>query len=445
MKNVFLKFTAAVALLVLFQTSCKKDESATTFKTYQFESDVATAWFDRLYTLTKKTPGYTPPVAARSFGYAGLTLWESVVHGIPNGRSMVGQVTGLSGLPLPESGTNYYWPACANSAMLYIAKNLYPTAPADQLLALDSLAAAFETSFLEDADLETINASKAYGEEVAASIFVYSKDDGGHEGYAKNFPTSYTAPVGAGLWVPTSPANPRPLQPFWGQNRPFSPTSIVNSQPSAPLPYSENPYSLFYSQALEVYSVTTNLTVEQEKIAEYWSDDPGVPGTPPGHSISIANQLIKKDGLKLHKAAEIYCKLGMGVSDAFVSCWKCKFDHNLLRPITYINNIIDPTWTTLLSTPPFPEYTSGHSVQSGATAEILGHEFGYKRPFTDYTHANRTDIDGSPRSFSSFDAFAAEAAISRLYGGIHYRDAIDKGVVQGKIVGQSIENLQFSE
>ena len=133
----------------------------------------------------------------------------------------------------------------------------------------------------------------------------------------------------------------------------------------------------------------------------------------------------------------------MGIHDAFISCWKAKYFYNLIRPITYIHEHIDDTWSIPLATPPFPEYTSGHSVQSGATAEILTDLFGENYSFVDSTHVNRTDIDGSPRSFNSFYEFADEAAISRLYGGIHYRAAIDIGVEQGIKVGENIAKLQF--
>ncbi len=184
-----------------------------------------------------------------------------------------------------------------------------------------------------------------------------------------------------------------------------------------------------------------NLTQEERTIAFYWSDDPGDPGTPPGHSISIATQVLQMEKASLALAAETYCKVGIAVSDAFVSCWRCKYHFNLLRPITYIRENIDVSWSTVLSTPPFPEYTSGHSVQSGATAQVLSDLFGYNYHFTDRTHEHRTDIDGSPRSYDSFFDMADEAAISRLYGGIHYRDAIEIGVEQGIKIGQAVRDI----
>ena len=154
-------------------------------------------------------------------------------------------------------------------------------------------------------------------------------------------------------------------------------------------------------------------------------------------------QILASEKANLARAAEVYAKLGMGVHDAFVSCWKTKYETNLIRPITYIHEYIDDSWTNPLPTPPFPEYTSGHSVQSGATAQILTDLLGENYAFVDRTHITRTDIDGSARSFSSFYEFADEAAISRLYGGIHYRAAIELGVEQGIEIGKNIGTLQF--
>jgi hypothetical protein len=173
-------------------------------------------------------------------------------------------------------------------------------------------------------------------------------------------------------------------------------------------------------------AVGRTLTPEQTAIARFWSDDPGLTATPGGHSLRIATQAIRDLNAPLDVAAEAYANVTIAVSDAFISCWRTKFRHNLLRPVTYIQRVIDPAWMPLLTTPPFPEYTSGHSVQSMAAAEVLTDLFGRHR-FTDGT-----------RSFTSFRAAAREAAISRLYGGIHYRSAIERGLEEGACVARRV-------
>jgi hypothetical protein len=188
-----------------------------------------------------------------------------------------------------------------------------------------------------------------------------------------------------------------------------------------------------------------NLTPEQKEIALFWADDPGKTSTPPGHSISIASQVLREKNASLALAAETYARVGMAVADAFIGCWNTKYQYDLIRPISYIQNVIDPTWnnpsiTDPVTTPPFPEYTSGHSVQSGAAASVLTALFGDSYKFTDNTHVQR----GLPaRTFYSFFQAADEAALSRLYGGIHFMPAIELGLMQGKCIGEKINSLMW--
>lgn len=169
----------------------------------------------------------------------------------------------------------------------------------------------------------------------------------------------------------------RSLLPCWGQLRPFVLADGSQCTPVAPPAYSEDPGSDFYQEAWEVYTVVKQLTAEQLTIAQFWADDPGRTGTPPGHSISILNQILVQQGSSLETAAEAYARLGIALADSFIACWWTKYQHNLLRPITYIHTVLgDPTWSTPVNTPPFPEYTSGHSVQSAAAAQVLTDLFG---------------------------------------------------------------------
>ena len=434
-------------LTLLFISSCRKDEQIFVSKpTEYYGAQVANDWVDMFRNLTKKTAGYTPPVASRAFGYVGVTIYETVVPGMPQYQSLATQLTQMPAIASPDLSQEYNWSIAANAAMSYLALNLYPTAPADQLTAILKL----ETESLDRLKVgvgqDIITRSKEWGLTVAKTIFEWSKTDGGHEGYSKNFPATYTPPTGnGGMWVSTFPAFQKAMQPFWGNNRTFIPQCAENTQPDAPAPFSEDVNSTFMMQAQETYSVGINATPEQKLIANYWSDDPGVPGTPPGHLVAVATQVIQKENFNLAKAAEAYAKVGIGVSDAFVSCWKCKYQHNYVRPISYIRTKIDANWVSLLTTPPFPEYTSGHSVASGAASKILTDLFGTPYEFTDKTHEKRTDIDGTPRTFRSFNDMAAEAAISRLYGGIHFREAIAKGVDQGVRVGTEVGKLKFKK
>ncbi len=444
-------------LLPLLLAACSSDTpiEPTSGAVAEYNAKVATAWFDLQLDVVQTTPGFTPPVASRAFAYSGITLYEALISGMPQYRSLQGQINGLAEgvIPAAENGMEYHWPSVANAAMGQITRDLFPNATAVSSARIDSLESALAQEYTTDAEAEVINRSIAYGRSVAEAVFEYSKTDGGHEGYSRNFPTDFTPPEGEGLWVPTpnkNGGNPQPaLQPYWGSNRPFVLTvGMPNdvSEPGAPPAYSIEPGSAFYAEAEEVYQTLKSLTPEQETMALFWSDDPGTTCTPPGHSVSIMTQCIRQQSGMLDAAALCYAQIGIAVSDAFIACWESKFRYNLLRPITYINKVIDPAYDyndMPVNTPPFPEYTSGHSVQSGAAAAVLTDIFGENFEFTDHTH---DPLGMAPRTYESFDAAADEAAISRLYGGIHFRAAIDNGVTQGKKIGQQvIEKINWEQ
>ncbi|HEX6386602.1 MAG TPA: vanadium-dependent haloperoxidase [Anaerolineae bacterium] len=401
--------------------------------TDHFEPDVAVAWFDLAYDLVR-AERLSPPVAARIYGYTGVTLYEAVVPGMPDYQSLAGQLNGLRELPRAD-GRAYHWPTVANSALATTLKALFAGRSSTTLAEIASLEAHFAGQFQAELPPGIFKRSVAYGKAVGAAIATWSRADG----YQQLHNCAYTPPAGLGLWLPTPPGFAPPLEPCWGQMRPFVLSAGDACDPGPPTAYSEDTASSFFLEAQEVYDAVNNLTAEQAAIAHFWADNPGQTGTPPGHSIAIVSQILVQEDYSLDVAAEAYASVGMAVADAFISCWSAKYEYNLLRPVTYIQSHIDSEWTPLIPTPPFPEYTSGHSVQSAAAAHVLTGLFG-DVPFTDHTH---DELGLPPRSFNTFAEFAAEAAISRLYGGIHFRPAIELGLVQGQCVGQAVRALQF--
>lgn len=409
----------------------------------QSDEEVVMAWFDLQLKLVKETPGFTPPVAARSFGYAGVALYETVVPGMEGYQSLVGQLNELIALPQPDSGMDYHWPTAANSALATINRHLFPTASEENLAAIEALYNQSASQFEAEIAPDLFQRSDLWGRMIADAVYMWSMNDGGHEGYRRNFPADYVPPAGKGLWLPTPPSggDPQPaLQPYWGDNRPFVLNAGNQCAPPAPESYSELPEATFYLEAQEVYQTVNNLTAEQLEIAKFWSDDPGVTATPGGHSVSILTQVLRQEHAGLGLAAEAYARMGIALADAFIGCWNIKYQYNLLRPVTYIQKLWNAEWMPILNTPPFPEYPSGHSVQSGAAAAVLTALFGDHYAFVDRTHEDR---GFAPRSFNSFNEFAQEAAVSRLYGGIHYRMAIELGLEQGACIGAQVNTLTF--
>jgi hypothetical protein len=286
--------------------------------------------------------------------------------------------------------------------------------------------------------------SVAYGEQVAQHILAWSKKDNFLQtrGYAK-----YTVSAEPGRWVPTPPGYMDAVEPNWAKVRPFALDSASQFRPKPPIPFDMTEGSAFFRQAKEVYEAVRQATDEQRQLVAFWDDNPYVmhvrghamfatkKATPGGHWMGITGIAARKARADLMLSAEAYMRTAVAVADGFISCWEEKFRSNVVRPETVINAHIDESWEALLQTPPFPEYTSGHSVISTAAATVLTDQFGDGFAFSDTTEV----AYGLPaRSFSSFTEAAAEAAMSRLYGGIHYRMAIEEGVTQGRRVGELV-------
>jgi len=435
--NSFLKLASIV--LVLLIISCQKTDSDLTYKTNQFSSNIVTNWVDLSLDLTRTTPGYSPPVASRSFGILGITLYESVVQGMEGYQSLSGQVTDLPAMPKIDQNKLYHWQLCVNAAAYEILTKLYPTATEDMKKIMKL---TYEVNLANNKiglDPIVVEQSEAFGRSIANTIFNWSSTDNvGYQGYAKNFPSSYVAPIGDQYWVPTS-AQLIPLQPYWGTARSFVPniTSLINI-PKNP-DFSTDINSTFFEKAHEVYVTVNDKNPTQQKIAYYWADDAGLTFTPPGHVVAITSQVIKEQKLDLGRAAEAIARVGMCVGDAFICCWKTKFSNNLIRPVSYIQKYIDPTWKTLIATPPFPSYTSGHASCSGAGFDMLTYIFGENYAFIDQSHKlkyDQGDKNFEPRAFASFRSAAAEAAVSRLYGGIHYEFDNTEGLLSGRAIAK---------
>lgn len=213
-------------------------------------------------------------------------------------------------------GGRLHWPAVANAALARTVRAQFPTTSAPNRAAIDALEASFADRFRGEVPREVFRRSVQHGRDVARTIFAWSRRDGGHEGYLRNFPPEYVPPAGPGLWVPTPPGLQPALQPFWGQNRCLAIASGGDCPPGDHPPYSEDPASAFYAEANEVYTTTTALTPEQEAIARFWSDDPGATATPPGHSISIASQVLINEGVSLMGASILGLAQGRCIAEA---------------------------------------------------------------------------------------------------------------------------------
>jgi hypothetical protein len=402
--------------------------------------EVLLTWHKLILELVRHTATYMPPVAARAFAYIGVTAHEALATGNPALRSLAGQLTDLS--PVPSRGDGAFDEPCVlHGALAAAAQGLFAnTGPTGQR-AMQKMTEIMGRTASEGVAGDVAERSLAHGQGIAAHILAWAASDGGAVIENMGFPRDYTPGTRPQDWVPTNliRLQQAPLLPGWGGNRCFAIPSVA-ALDAAPHPdFDEAPGSVFHAIAQEVYDTGRSLTDEQKLIARFWSDDPMLTPTPAGHWISIVMQIADRDALPVEMIAATLAKLGIAQADAFISCWSTKFKYNLLRPVTYIKRHIDPKWEPLLITPPFPEYTSGHSTQSGAASTVLTAAFGEDFAFDDATHED----EGLPiRSFPSFAAAAEEAAVSRLYGGIHFRFGNEAGLTQGRAVGAFAASLR---
>ncbi len=402
---------------------------------------VLQTWYRLVLELVRHTATYSPPVAARAFACLGLTAWEVLAGLAPAARkSLAGQVTALTPPPAPDTAEGADPAAALHGALTVAIKHYFGnTGPTGQR-AMRAMETRLAELAGEGLPPDTLTRSLEHGRDVALHIIAWARDDGGETIENMGFPLEWSLTDGPAHWVPTSKIvqQQAPLLPSWASNRPMAMARADACGLAAPPAYSEEPGSPFHIEAVEVYETVRNLTPEQKIIARFWSDDPMLSPTPPGHWISILLEIADRDALPVDRLADALARLGIAISDAFIACWQTKYQYDLLRPVTYIRRVIDKDWEPLLITPPFPEYPSGHSSQSGAAAAVLTAIFGENFSFDDATHED----DGLPvRSFPSFAAAADEAAVSRLYGGIHFRSAIERGLEQGACVGAAVNRL----
>lgn len=413
-----------------------------------YTAAVATEWFALSFKLVQQTPGYSPPVASRALAYLGLALYESTTPGVPGRQSLAGQLSELDSLPLAQPDEPLHWPTVANAAMATMTRMMFRQASAENKARIDLLERELPVRHGRDFDpifvtAEIGNRSQTFGRLMAMAILTWARTDGGHEAWGplRRSQSIYVPPSGPGQWTPTPPAYQSALLPGWGKVRNFAPANATDCGLPPPPSYSEAMESPFHAEAAEVHRISTQATQEQRQFALYWADDPGKTPTPAGHWAYIATDLLKGRKATLAQAAEVYATLNLAMADAFIAAWRTKYEINLLRPVTYIQQAFDRLWIPpLMDTPPFPEFPSGHSVQSSAAAQVLEQAFGADFAFVDNTHNDR---GWGPRHFASFRAAADEAAMSRLYAGIHFRSGVEAGIVQGRCVARNILALKI--
>ena len=400
-------------------------------QTKNYSSEVVFKWIDMQLRLMRTNPtpiGGLPP--QRYFGYSAIALYESVVPGMPEYRSLSGQLTDMPVMPPTLKGTAYYWPECGNAALASMTRRFFTGATEANKAAIDSLEMALSEGYQVNADSGNFHRSYEFGQAIAQAVFTWSTTDG-----SSNANADYVPPEGPGLWTRTPPAFAAPFGPYWGNNRLLVSTSLKGSDPLAPPTYSSDSGSAYYKMVKEVYDVSQTLTPDQIETALYYRDNPGYGG---GHYLSILEGILEQENPKLDFSAYVFAKTSIAILDAGIGCWQNKYKYNQQRPITFIRDVLGHTsWTPLFSTPAFPDFPSGHCTIAGAFAEIMKGFFGSNYHFTDNSYVY---LGMSARSFNSFDAFVQDISNARVYAGIHNRISCDRGSLEGKIIARNVNN-----
>ncbi|MEX6689375.1 vanadium-dependent haloperoxidase [Danxiaibacter flavus] len=387
-----------------------------------------------------------PPAASRYFAYCMMGAYTIVAQNDTSLRPLESVVRSWpKDFKLNQNRISYDPQIAAVYCILETGRQMLPSGYMLKEKE-DSLVAFLKKKKVAKAIIEQ---SVSVAQDVAGQVVKYSATDHYNKLSAL---LRYTPLKGDGFWYPTPPAYIEAVEPNWKTVRPMIIDSCDQFKPMAPVVFSKDTASGFYLLNKEVYDAAVNAKPEQQEIAAFWDCNPFAISTsghmslgfkkisPGAHWMNIISIAAEKAGVGFNRHITLLTVGALTAMDAFISCWDEKYRSNRIRPETYINRYIDANWQPLLQTPPFPEYPSGHSVVSAACAEVLTYCLGDNFSFTDNTEIM---FELKPRTFASFRQAAAEAAISRLYGGIHYRDAIENGVAEGKaLAGYIISKLQ---
>jgi len=440
----FLPFLAFMLSIMLWALSCSKAKFVFGSENDSKSKAVVLAWNNLYLELDRYTEGYYPPVSARNFAYISLSAFEAVQPILQNGESLNNSFSGLD-LPVYNSNDKYEMSELLNSAYASSFRQYFQTAPQNYFSKINELEEKIHNSNEHLNPKRTSLNSRKYGLLVSNAVYLWSGTDTyGHEAYNHLYDENLTLPGRRDSWAAYSSDIKKPILPNWGKVRPFLlKTNDVEVKP--PLPYSEEPSSKMYKEALALYTMSMPLSEDNKWIAEFWSDDHrGLTFSPPARWISIANQIVEHEDISINKILELYLSLGFALCDASIITWKAKYEYARERPQQYINRVISKDWKPFHENPTFPSYPSGHSVFGAAASVVLAKYFGDNYHFVDKSHINRKEFHGKPRSFNSFKEMAIENAYSRNAIGVHSRNDCEEGLRIGYIIGKRISNLTIT-
>jgi PAP2 superfamily len=432
-----MKIITGLLMIIVCVCACKQKPINAGIE--QFCKNQLPQWNKKL-TNVIITDIFTPPVCSRIYAYTNIAAYEALLPENPEYTSYAGKLAGLTTLPKPDMKKDYCYPISSIIAFITVAQKLVFNGDVmkemekEYLQQLDSL----------DISKELLASSVSYGRAVGQHILAWANKDG----YLQR--TSYGGYIVSkqpGRWVPTPPDYMDAVENNWKTIRPMVMATASQFRPAPPIPYDTAKGSAFYKEAYQVYEAIVKPNARDSATAWYWDDNPNTSITdghityflqknsPPGHWVHISCAVAEKENYNAVKTASLISKTGIALFDAFISCWEGKYYYNYVRPETFINKYIDKDWLPLIQTPPFPDYPAGHSTASASAAVVLTKIVGDNYSFLDSTEVPY----GRPiRKFNSFYEASDQASMSRLYGGIHFLNALNTGKGMGKEVGNLV-------
>ncbi len=435
----FSKISLSVALMVAM-FSCKP--KADNYTVYFNDATLYCKTVKKLNDVVMEN-NFPPMIGSRNYAYANIAAYQCIAAGDNNYNSLSGQIKHLPETPKPQANQKVNFNLAALLAFTKVGNAV--TFPEGSMMSYyDELTHAADSLGMPD---EMLKSTIAYADTVVASILKWSKKDN----YAQTRSASkYTVSDSIGRWIPTPPMYASAVEPHWMEIRPFVIDTLSKFLPEAPLPFDvTDKSSKYYKEVMAIKNAGDSLTDEQKHIAEFWDDlntKMNVSGhamflskkfSPPGHWMNIVSIACQKDKADFSKTVSAFALTSISLFDAFIQCWNVKYMYNTVRPETVINKYMDANWRPYLQTPPFPEYTCGHSTISSAAAEALTKVFGDNFAYTD---DSEMEFGIKNRSFISFRQAADENNWARFYGGIHFHSSCLVSTKQGKQVGEFIVN-----
>jgi hypothetical protein len=397
--------------------------------TKKTSSNIAIQWMQFITEQAKKE-GVLPPPSLRLYAYTGLALYESVAPGTKDYQSLYTILTGHKIGFNPKA--HYHLPTCANTSLAAVLRKLNIL---KSIQAIDSMELVCQSRF-QGLTASQLKASVSFGNQVADSVYEWSKTDG-------TFDTlkTYNPPKGPGYWVLPSGTLPVHSGIRIGYLRTFIPGIVSLADPGAPPAYSTESSSMFYQYAADVYRQRLSITERDSLYIVSWQNKPKLNYNTMTHLQMLLTRFMERENFTLENSAMLYAKNGIAMFDAITASLFAKHKYNLVNPDYYINNIMHhESWKPVYPYNSYPSYPSNVAACVSSSAFLMAKAFG-----KDYTFIDSINNPISAPTYTSFTEFVNKVAYHQVRSGLEYIFSTDAGISQGYMVGTKVNNLPLTK